>query len=277
VGVSAQPVADSIKLSKTHSLDWQRQRRVQDCGQQGGVQTVGSPQEQAWHELWDHGESSEILLSERNTGQGGWSETGLSVRGCSKNRWYCRGGLRWCLKSGSEHILVTILSWKAASTWWNIFTTLHSLHVYTKMVSWCKLHENDDILLATMSVFSTTARIITLKLSIGLLCFKVFKTVVILTGCDWMFLHIYKGIILNFFTIWSFQSLIFYWMFYTSALYAKHTVVIWMLRNTLLIGSRLYISTLLYQIVTISTVVSVLLHIIVWDQEFNQIQFISSV
>ena len=52
------------------------------------------------------------------------------------------------------------------------------------MVSWCKLHENDDILLATMSVFSTTARIITLKLSIGLFCFKVFKTVVILTGCD---------------------------------------------------------------------------------------------
>ena len=67
-------------LSKVHQMGKQREGNLQAGGQQGGLQTVGSPQEQAGHELRDHGQSSQILLSERNPGQGGRTETGLPVR-----------------------------------------------------------------------------------------------------------------------------------------------------------------------------------------------------
>ena len=66
-------------LSKVHQMGKQREGNLQAGGQQGGLQAVGTPQEQAGHELRDHGESSEILLSERNPGQGGRPETCLSI------------------------------------------------------------------------------------------------------------------------------------------------------------------------------------------------------
>merc|ERR1711953_1567697 len=42
-------------------------------------------QEQAGHELRDHGQSPQILLPEGNPGQGGRTETGLPVRGYSSD------------------------------------------------------------------------------------------------------------------------------------------------------------------------------------------------
>ena len=88
-------------LSKVHQMGKQREGNLQAGGQQGGLQTVGTSQEQAGHELRDHGQSSEVrlttlnvlrcksfypdiiiqvLLPERNTGQGGRTETGVPVR-----------------------------------------------------------------------------------------------------------------------------------------------------------------------------------------------------
>ena len=73
-------------LSKIHQMGKQREGDLQAGGQQGGVQTVGTPQEQARHELRDHGQSSQILLSKRNPGQGGRTEACLSIRGYSSDR-----------------------------------------------------------------------------------------------------------------------------------------------------------------------------------------------
>ena len=79
----------------------QAQGGLQAGRQQGRLQAVGASQEQARHELRDHGQSSEVrlttlnvlrcksfypdiiiqvLLPERNTGQGGRTETGVPVR-----------------------------------------------------------------------------------------------------------------------------------------------------------------------------------------------------
>ena len=72
-------------LSKVHQMGKQREGNLQAGGQQGRLQAVGASQEQAGHELRDHGQSSQILLSERNPGQGGRSETGVPVRGYSSD------------------------------------------------------------------------------------------------------------------------------------------------------------------------------------------------
>ena len=50
-------------LSKVHQMGKQREGNLQACGQQGGVQTVGTSQEQARHELRDHGQSSQVRLA----------------------------------------------------------------------------------------------------------------------------------------------------------------------------------------------------------------------
>ena len=67
-------------LSQVYQVGQPGEGDLQAGGQQGGVPAVGAPQEQAGHELRDHGQSSQILLSERNPGQGGRTETGVPVR-----------------------------------------------------------------------------------------------------------------------------------------------------------------------------------------------------
>ena len=67
-------------LPKTHQVGGQREGRVQDSGQQGGVPAVGAPQEQAGHELRDHGPGAEVLLPEGHPRQGGRPEARLPVR-----------------------------------------------------------------------------------------------------------------------------------------------------------------------------------------------------
>lgn len=52
---------------------------------EGRVSTLGSSQEQTWHELRDYGSSSEILLSKRNPGQSGWTATSVSICGRSSS------------------------------------------------------------------------------------------------------------------------------------------------------------------------------------------------
>ena len=47
VGVPVVPAAESSLVSSVHQVGGQGEGRVQAGGQQGGVQTVGSPQEQA--------------------------------------------------------------------------------------------------------------------------------------------------------------------------------------------------------------------------------------
>ena len=76
------PVAAPVprQLSPPYQVAGQRQGGLQDRGQQGRLQAVGASQEQAGHELRDHGQSSQILLPEGNPGQGGRTETGLPVR-----------------------------------------------------------------------------------------------------------------------------------------------------------------------------------------------------
>ena len=85
-------------LSKIHQMGKQREGDLQAGGQQGRVQALGTPQKQTRHELRDHGQSSQVgltlrpteryslkaacvqvLLSERNPGQGRRTETGLPV------------------------------------------------------------------------------------------------------------------------------------------------------------------------------------------------------
>ena len=53
-------------LSKVHQMGKQREGNLQAGGQQGGLQAVGTPQEQAGHELRDHGQSSQVRLANFN-------------------------------------------------------------------------------------------------------------------------------------------------------------------------------------------------------------------
>ena len=50
-------------LSKVHQMGKQREGNLQAGGQQGRLQTVGASQEQAGHELRDHGQSSQVRLT----------------------------------------------------------------------------------------------------------------------------------------------------------------------------------------------------------------------
>ena len=67
----------------------QGEGHLQAGGQQGGVQAVGPPQEQARHELRDDGASAQILLPEGHPRQGRWPEAGLPVRQQSSKRTDC--------------------------------------------------------------------------------------------------------------------------------------------------------------------------------------------
>ena len=55
LGVPPLSAPVSSQLSSPHQVAGQRQGRLQDRGQQSGLQTVGTSQEQARHELRDHG------------------------------------------------------------------------------------------------------------------------------------------------------------------------------------------------------------------------------
>ena len=77
------------ELSQVHQVGQQGEGHLQAGGQQGGVQAVGAPQEQARHELRDDGSSAEVLLPEGHPRQGRWSEAGLSVRQQSSQRTDC--------------------------------------------------------------------------------------------------------------------------------------------------------------------------------------------
>merc|ERR1712203_1087243 len=62
------------------SSGWTDRGGVQAGGQQGSVEVVGRPQEQARHELRDHGQGPEVLLPEGHPRQGGRPEARLPVR-----------------------------------------------------------------------------------------------------------------------------------------------------------------------------------------------------
>ena len=63
MGVPPVPSSVAQLMSQTHQVGGQGEGRVQDSGQQGGVQAVGAPQEQARHELRDHGPSPQVKPS----------------------------------------------------------------------------------------------------------------------------------------------------------------------------------------------------------------------
>ena len=73
-------------LPRLYQVGGQGEGRVQAGRQQGGVQAVGAPQEQARHELRDHGPGAEVLLPEGHPRQGRRPEAGLPVRGHSSYR-----------------------------------------------------------------------------------------------------------------------------------------------------------------------------------------------
>ena len=50
-------------MSALHQVDAEGEGHLQAGGQQGGVQAVGAPQEQARHELRDHGQSPQVKSS----------------------------------------------------------------------------------------------------------------------------------------------------------------------------------------------------------------------
>lgn len=60
VGVSAGAAAGQKHLSQVHQVDAEGEGHFQAGWLQGCVQTVGEAQEQAWYELWDHGQSPEV-------------------------------------------------------------------------------------------------------------------------------------------------------------------------------------------------------------------------
>jgi len=104
VGVPPIPAPNPQLLSQAHQVGGQGEGRVQDSGQQGSVQAVGPPQEQARHELRDDGTSPEVLLPTRHLGQGGRPEAGLSVCGRAQDRGHRGGGLQQCLRHSSASL-----------------------------------------------------------------------------------------------------------------------------------------------------------------------------
>ena len=80
MGVPAGSVAGPGVLSVVHQVVGQTEGGVQAGGQQGSVEVVGRPQEQARHELRDHGQGPEVLLPEGHPRQGGRPEARLPVR-----------------------------------------------------------------------------------------------------------------------------------------------------------------------------------------------------
>ncbi len=60
VGIPSAAVAKRRLLSEVHQVDRQEQRGLQAGRLEGGLATVGTAQEQAWHELRDHGTSAQV-------------------------------------------------------------------------------------------------------------------------------------------------------------------------------------------------------------------------
>lgn len=98
LGVPAEAPAGQGVLPQVHQMDQQGEGCLQAGRLQGGVQAVGHAQEQAGHELRDHGEGTEVLLPARHPGQGGRPAAGVPVRGgpqgYSRNRLY-RSRVNW--------------------------------------------------------------------------------------------------------------------------------------------------------------------------------------
>lgn len=92
LGVPAETPPGQGVLSQVHQVDQQGEGRLQAGRLEGGVQAVGYAQEQARHELRDHGKGPEVLLPARHPGQGGRPAAGVPVRGgpqgYSRNRLY---------------------------------------------------------------------------------------------------------------------------------------------------------------------------------------------
>jgi len=86
-------------LSQVYQVGQPGEGDLQAGGQQGGVPAVGAPQEQAGHELRDHGPGSQVLLPERDPCQGRWSEARLPVCGRPQDRRHRGGGLQRSLDS----------------------------------------------------------------------------------------------------------------------------------------------------------------------------------
>ena len=49
-------------LSEVYQVEQPWEGRVQAGRQQGGVAAVGDAQEQARHELWDHGQGTQVMV-----------------------------------------------------------------------------------------------------------------------------------------------------------------------------------------------------------------------
>lgn len=94
MGVPAGSVAGPGVLPVVHQVVGQTEGGVQAGGQQGGVPVVGRPQEQARHELRDHGPRAQVLLPARDPGQGGRPAPRLPVRRRAQDRRHPRGRLQ---------------------------------------------------------------------------------------------------------------------------------------------------------------------------------------
>lgn len=81
-------------------MDEQGEGRLQAGRLQGGVEVMGHAQEQAGHELRNHGPRSEILLSEGHFGQGRRPEAGVPIRGGAEG--HCRDRLHGSRVSNSS-------------------------------------------------------------------------------------------------------------------------------------------------------------------------------
>ncbi|KAL4713576.1 hypothetical protein ACJJTC_006164, partial [Scirpophaga incertulas] len=80
VGVPAEAAAGPRVLPALHQVDQSREGRVQARRLQGRVAPVGAAQEQAGHELRDHGPRAALLLPARHPGQGGRPAARVPVR-----------------------------------------------------------------------------------------------------------------------------------------------------------------------------------------------------
>lgn len=81
MGVPAEAAAGPRVLPALHQVDEPREGRVQAGRLEGGVAALGPAQEQAGHELRDHGPRPALLLPARDPRQGGRPAPRLPVRG----------------------------------------------------------------------------------------------------------------------------------------------------------------------------------------------------
>ena len=93
----------------------QREGNLQAGGQQGGLQTVGTSQEQTWHELRDHGQSSQVRLTNLYNEMRilSWHCSGITTREEYWPRWTDRD---WCTSSLTYLRLVILSRWSVAGS-----------------------------------------------------------------------------------------------------------------------------------------------------------------